>query len=1096
MNLFYQKKSNARFLPMKHLQKTLLFCFAFLFTSSMAFSQTLPDVHASHPESHNSSKAELREITVTFGTSAVETTVRVEIVDGLVFLSSDILLGTEAEVFNGAAILNIPAAVWPGSIVPYTIRPGYSSADSAMIAYAINYVGANTNLCLVPRTAEVNYVEFNQEDNACYSYVGMQGGMQPINVVSACGIGATIHEILHAVGHWHEQSRSDRDTYVTIDLTNVPAANQHNFDIYPAGADHGDYDYGSIMHYGETAFSTTGDPSIVVKVPPGTTSTDIGQRLNMSAGDIAAVNAVYTASPACSPITGLPFNLRIKDFGNIVIDKATGMVTVTGVEIENTGDTASPMATDMFLVRAPVGTFSYGIATVTSVPVINAGGSSILDTLTFDGSGLSANNYKFGLWMDPFEELIGEGSIFDNRHFWDAPTLLTPCIVTDGLAGVTCDNSSTNNDITDDKITFTLNPTGLGLGTTYNVTVGAGTITPTSGSYGVATTFALQDGSAGAGNITVTITDSDNNSAKDSVSITDPGSCSSNAVDITFVIDDTGSMSEEISGVRDALQGILSTYDPTAGTVFQLITFKDTFTVFAPTSDLATIQAQVAALSANGGGDCPEASYQALAEALTMLKVGGDLFLATDASPHSGVDIDALIAAAIANGTTISTVLTGDCSSDSFLTDVDQMDAGQEYVPYSDNGGGKQQGVPMTESLTDFSAVSAFSTLASGTGGSFSFVPQVNFGDALDKDLFKNIVTNIVNGAISQAVIDASPSDAPIGSTLNIKLTGANTNFNSSTTVSFPSSFAGGITVNSVNVINATSLEVNVTVDGATSTGLFSPTVTTTVAGGAIETVGGTGIIKVVAAPTNPTILSISPSTGAQGATMNVTISGAATNFTNASVVDLGSGITINAITANSATTITANITIAAGATVGFRDVTVTTGGETATESLSGPFLVTTLTPSIVDAKDDFNISDPCSCSDDQNTTVGGVYLFHDVLTVTGTPAQTVQVIANDGEFRGANDVALTVPLTLSETASGVYQVDFWHRSSLTTTVTVQMNGNPGTDQNFTSSSCDEATCATQEPIPTMNEWGLMIFGLLLLNLGLIFVYRKEALLK
>jgi len=33
-----------------------------------------------------------------------------------------------------------------------------------------------------------------------------------------------------------------------------------------------------------------------------------------------------------------------------------------------------------------------------------------------------------------------------------------------------------------------------------------------------------------------------------------------------------------------------------------------------------------------------------------------------------------------------------------------------------------------------------------------------------------------------------------------------------------------------------------------------------------------------------------------------------------------------------------------------------------------------------------------------------------------------------------------------------------------------------------------------EDPIPTMSEWGLMIFGLLTLNMGLITIRRKEAL--
>ena len=101
----------------------------------------------------------------------------------------------------------------------------------------------------------------------------------------------------------------------------------------------------------------------------------------------------------------------------------------------------------------------------------------------------------------------------------------TDCLLTaDGLANVVCNDATTTSDATDDFITFDLNPTGLNLGATYNVTVSSGTITPTSDTYGSATTFQLQAGSAGAGDVTVTIADVDDptNCTLD-VTITDPG---------------------------------------------------------------------------------------------------------------------------------------------------------------------------------------------------------------------------------------------------------------------------------------------------------------------------------------------------------------------------------------------------------------------------------------------------------------------------------------------------------------------------------------------------------------------------------------------
>ncbi len=96
-----------------------------------------------------------------------------------------------------------------------------------------------------------------------------------------------------------------------------------------------------------------------------------------------------------------------------------------------------------------------------------------------------------------------------------------------GLASTVCNNNSTTTDPLDDKITFTLNPTGTGLSGTYNVSVqGGGSITPTSASYGVATTFTLSEGSAGGGNKVIIIADEDHPTCTINANITDPGACS------------------------------------------------------------------------------------------------------------------------------------------------------------------------------------------------------------------------------------------------------------------------------------------------------------------------------------------------------------------------------------------------------------------------------------------------------------------------------------------------------------------------------------------------------------------------------------------
>ena len=141
-----------------------------------------------------------------------------------------------------------------------------------------------------------------------------------------------------------------------------------------------------------------------------------------------------------------------------------------------------------------------------------------------------------------------------------------------------------------------------------------------------------------------------------------------------------------------------------------------------------------------------------------------------------------------------------------------------------------------------------------------------------------------------------------------------------------------------------------------------------------------------------------------------------------------------------------------------------------------------------------FDVDDPCSCDDPQNFSDGSFYYFHDVLTVTSMPLTsglTVQVTAHNGEFRDSNGDAVTTPLDLTEIgATGVYEVDFWHRSGETATGIVALSGGLAS-QNFASSLCDVDDCP--QLIPTLGEWALIILALSCLIVGTIAIKQNEV---
>ena len=151
-------------------------------------------------------------------------------------------------------------------------------------------------------------------------------------------------------------------------------------------------------------------------------------------------------------------------------------------------------------------------------------------------------------------------------------------------------------------------------------------------------------------------------------------------------------------------------------------------------------------------------------------------------------------------------------------------------------------------------------------------------------------------------------------------------------------SFGSGITVNSFSADTpGTHITADITISASATTGLRNVSVTT--AGGTVTSLDAFTVNAGV-----PTISSVSPNQGNQGQTItSVIITG--TFLTGATAVTFdGTGVGA-LITANSATQITARVTISASAATGFRDVSVTTPGGTAT--LTHGFIVNGGLPTI-----------------------------------------------------------------------------------------------------------------------------------------------------
>ena len=224
----------------------------------------------------------------------------------------------------------------------------------------------------------------------------------------------------------------------------------------------------------------------------------------------------------------------------------------------------------------------------------------------------------------------------------------------------------------------------------------------------------------------------------------------------------------------------------------------------------------------------------------------------------------------------------------------------------------------------------------------------------------------------------------------NVALTGLFTHFNTAAGCSpncSQASFGAGITVNTTTASDATHAVANITIAPGATIGSRNVSVTT-----GAETASLTGGFSVNAGV--PAILTAAPSSGQAGTTTSVVITGQFTTFqAGFSTVNMGSGITINFITGVTLTQLTANITIAANATVGSRDVSVTTNGST--QSLSGGFNVTAGTPVITQISPNFGNPGQTGLT----VTITGQYTtWTTASTVTiGTPADGITVVGAAG---------------------------------------------------------------------------------------------------
>ncbi|HAZ13522.1 MAG: hypothetical protein A2X86_13405 [Bdellovibrionales bacterium GWA2_49_15] len=146
--------------------------------------------------------------------------------------------------------------LWPGGRIPHMIDSNLKVKVELKAALA--ELREQTGIEFISAYKEKDFVVFRAHKDQCFSHVGRIGGEQEIWLGPNCKKGEILHELMHTLGFFHEQSRPDRDEYMVVFWENLDKKYWEQYKKISSDFQNltdSEFDFNSVMLYPPEAFA-------------------------------------------------------------------------------------------------------------------------------------------------------------------------------------------------------------------------------------------------------------------------------------------------------------------------------------------------------------------------------------------------------------------------------------------------------------------------------------------------------------------------------------------------------------------------------------------------------------------------------------------------------------------------------------------------------------------------------------------------------------------------------------------------------------------------------------------------------------------------